>query len=494
MSAKKKNALPISRQEDYPQWYLAVIAASELAENSVTRGSMVIRPYGYALWEHMQQILDQLIKQRGHENAYFPLLIPLHMMQKEADHIEGFAKECAVVTHHRLESDRQGQLQPAGLLEEPYIIRPTSEMIIGECFSRWVQSYRDLPLKINQWANVMRWEMRTRMFLRTSEFLWQEGHTAHANEQEAFEHTLMILSMYQDFCRNHLALPMIKGIKPEHEKFPGALTTYCIESLMQDNKALQGGTSHFMGQNFAKSCQIEYSDQDGSRLHAWTTSWGVTTRLVGALIMTHGDDQGLVLPPKIAPFQVVIQPIIRKDADANQIFNYCKEIADELSLQNIRVRVDQHSHHSWTWIKKGVPIRLEIGMKEIEEGKVSYFLRSSGRHKQRLETSKELFITSCKQILENLQQELFESACQRQEQATHHVYNLDDLSKLFEQTQHPGFVYTPLCYNDLVEKQLQDWKASVRFLPLEQDNPNEKYRCTISDEEGAQMMVLARAY
>jgi prolyl-tRNA synthetase len=327
---KPRTAITPTREENYAEWYQQVVKAADLAENSAVRGCMVIKPWGYALWENMQRALDDMFKATGHQNAYFPLFIPLSFLQKEATHVEGFAKECAVVTHHRLEMGPEGKLIPAGELEEPLIVRPTSETIIGDAFARWVQSYRDLPLLINQWANVVRWEMRTRMFLRTTEFLWQEGHTAHATAEEALEETMRMLAVYADFAENWLAVPVIQGEKTAGERFPGADHTFCIEAMMQDRKALQAGTSHFLGQNFAKASDIKFLDSQGVQQHAWTTSWGSSTRMIGSLIMTHSDDDGLVLPPKVAPAHVAIIPIFRNDEDKPRVLEYCNAVAREL--------------------------------------------------------------------------------------------------------------------------------------------------------------------
>ncbi|MDP6445702.1 MAG: proline--tRNA ligase, partial [Pirellulaceae bacterium] len=329
----KKNAIQPSRADDYPEWYQQVIKSADLAENSDVRGCMVIKPWGYAIWENMQRVLDGMFKDTGHENAYFPLFIPMSFLEKEAEHVEGFAKECAVVTHHRLEPGPEGGLVPAGKLEEPLIVRPTSETIIGSTFARWVQSYRDLPILLNQWANVVRWEMRTRMFLRTAEFLWQEGHTVHATEAEAVAETDQMLGVYAKFAEEYMAMPVICGEKPACERFPGAVNTLSIEAMMQDRKALQAGTSHFLGQNFARAQEIKFSDQNGEEVYAWTTSWGVSTRLVGALIMTHGDDDGLVLPPRLAPKHVVLLPIYRKDEERPQVLEYCDSLRRELEQQ-----------------------------------------------------------------------------------------------------------------------------------------------------------------
>src|SRR5688572_24560473 len=326
---KPKTAITPTREENYSEWYQQVIAGADLAENSPVRGCMIIRPWGYALWENMQRALDDMFKATGHENAYFPLFIPLSFLQMEASHVKGFATECAVVTHHRLEAGPDGKLVPTGELEEPLIVRPTSETIIGEAFSRWVQSYRDLPLLINQWANVVRWEMRTRLFLRTAEFLWQEGHTAHATREEAVEETMRMLDVYAEFAEAWMAMPVIKGEKTAGERFPGADRTFCIEAMMQDRKALQAGTSHFLGQNFAKASQIQFLDRNGEHQHAWTTSWGASTRLIGAILMTHSDDDGFVLPPKLAPQQVVIIPIYRSDDEKGRVLEYCRKRSEE---------------------------------------------------------------------------------------------------------------------------------------------------------------------
>src|SRR5690606_13909614 len=370
-----RTAITPTREENYAEWYQQVIRAADLAEPSPVRGSMVIKPWGYSLWENMQRALDDMFKATGHQNAYFPLFIPLSFLQKEAAHVEGFAKECAVVTHHRLEAGPDGALVPSGELEEPLIVRPTSETIIGDAFARWVQSYRDLPLLINQWANVVRWEMRTRMFLRTAEFLWQEGHTAHATREEALEETRRMLDVYATFAEQWMAMPVIKGEKTAGERFPGAEQTWCIEAMMQDRKALQAGTSHFLGQNFAKASGIQFLDQQGQHQYAWTTSWGSSTRLIGGLLMTHSDDDGFVLPPRLAPALVVMRPIGRREEERPRVLEYCHAVAAELRAQRyaenpIRVIVDERDERGgeklWHWIKKGVPLRLEIGPRDIE--------------------------------------------------------------------------------------------------------------------------------
>lgn len=380
---KRRTAIEPTR-EDFSGWYQSVIKEADLAESSSVRGCMIIKPWGYALWEKIQGHLDAAFKSMGVDNVYCPLLIPMQAMQKEADHVSGFAMECAVVTHTRLQKDAEGQLSPTSPLEDPYIIRPTSEIIIGEMFSRWVSSHRDLPIRVNQWANVMRWEMRPRAFLRTSEFLWQEGHTVHQSATEAEEETRQMIRYYHQFITEMLAIFTIEGEKPESERFPGAEMTLCVEAVMQDGKALQMGTSHFLGQNFARANNISYSDSNGQDCHAWTTSWGMSTRLIGGLIMSHGDDDGLLLPPRIAPQHVVIIPIIHDQAMAGQIISYCQNIATQLSAityhdQPLRVQIsDQRlkgGAAAWHWVKKGVPIRLEVGRREMEAGTMTVFQR-----------------------------------------------------------------------------------------------------------------------
>jgi len=383
MTKPAKTAITPTRAENFPEWYQQVIKAADMAENSPVRGCMIIKPYGFAVWENVQRIFDGVIKDNGVENAYFPLLIPMEFIAREAQHVEGFAKECAVVTHHRLEADGQGGLQPGGKLEEPYVIRPTSETIIGDAMARWIQSYRDLPMKLNQWCNVMRWEMRTRLFLRTSEFLWQEGHNAFANAEEAREDTLKMLEAYADFAENVLALPVIKGEKTPDERFPGAVATFTIEAMMQDGKALQAGTSHDLGQNFAKSSGITFQNKDGNEEYAYTTSWGISTRMIGALIMVHGDDDGMIMPPRIAPYQVVILPVLKDEGTEGAILESCKALEKDLKAKGIRVRLDTRDMRTpdkmWDAVKKGVPVRVEIGGREAAEGQVTFVRRDLGR-------------------------------------------------------------------------------------------------------------------
>ena len=380
MSAKAKTAITPVRDENYPEWYQQVVKAADLAEASPVRGCMIIKPWGCALWEQFQHVLDGMFKATGHQNAYFPLLIPKRFLEKEAEHVEGFAKECAVVTHHRLEAGPDGGLVPAGELDEPLVVRPTSETIIGEAFSRWIESYRDLPLLINQWANVVRWEMRPRLFLRTTEFLWQEGHTAHATADEAIEHTSRMLDVYADFCENWMAMPVLRGRKSEAERFPGADDTLCIEAMMQDRKHCRPGTSHFLGQNFSRAQDIIYLSDQGERVHCWTTSWGVSTRLIGGLIMTHADDDGLVLPPRLAPIHVVILPITFKADDPEAVMHVLPAaggglwVRIEYAGRRIGVKIDDRDmrggEKTWSWVKKGVPIRLEVGPRDMAEDSV----------------------------------------------------------------------------------------------------------------------------
>lgn len=385
MSKKSKTAITPTREENFPIWYQEVIKAADMAENSPVRGCMTIKPYGFAVWEHMQRIFDGMIKKLGVENAYFPLLIPLEFMSREAEHIDGFAKECAVVTHHRLEADPENgglRAAPDAKLAEPYIIRPTSETIIGEAMSRWIQSYRDLPMKLNQWCNVMRWEMRPRVFLRTSEFLWQEGHNAFETAEEAQADAQKMLEAYREFAEDYLALPVITGEKTKEETFPGAESTLTIEAMMQDGKALQAGTSHYMGQNFAQSIGIKFQGRDGNEDYTYTTSWGISTRLIGAMIMCHADDDGMIMPPKVAPHQVGIIPIIKDEADEERIRAYVDRLHNQLINLGIRVFVDYSDNRigdkMWGMVKKGIPLRVEIGAREVDEGTLTHVRRDVG--------------------------------------------------------------------------------------------------------------------
>ncbi len=502
--ANTKTAITPTRAEDYPEWYQQVIKAAELAENSPVRGCMVIKPWGYSLWENMQGVLDKMFKDTGHRNAYFPLFIPVSYLEKEAEHVEGFAKECAVVTHSRLEL-KDGKLVPASPLEEPLIVRPTSETIIGEMYSKWVQSYRDLPILVNQWANVVRWEMRTRLFLRTAEFLWQEGHTAHATKEEAIEETNKMLRVYEDFAQNYMAMPVICGQKTEGEKFPGAVTTYCIEAMMQDRKALQAGTSHFLGQNFAKASNIRYLSENGTQEYAWTTSWGVSTRLIGGLVMTHSDDNGLVLPPRIAPTHIAILPVIRDEATASQVMEYCKKLECELSSltydgKPLRVELDARDirggEKSWGWVKKGVPIRLEVGPRDIASDSLFMARRDDGSKKS---ISRTEFVATVSDILTQIQNNLFARALKYREDNTVKIDSKQDFYDFFTPKNskkpeiHGGFAMAHFDGSAEVEDMLrQDLKVTVRCIPL--GGEKEEGVCPFSGRPSKQRVVFAKSY
>jgi prolyl-tRNA synthetase len=496
-----KTAINPTRAENYPQWYQEVIAAAEMAENSPVRGCMVIRPWGFAIWERLQRELDKQIKATGAQNAYFPLLIPVKYLAKEAEHVEGFAKECAVVTHHRLESDGKGGLKPAGELEEPMVIRPTSETIIGEMMAKWVQSYRDLPLKLNQWANVMRWEMRTRLFLRTSEFLWQEGHTAHATESEANAHSREILDLYSQFAENFLAMPVITGEKTITERFPGAVDTYCIEAMMQDGKALQAGTSHFLGQNFAKASGIKFSDQAGDQHLAWTTSWGVSTRLIGGLIMTHADDDGMVCPPTLAPQQIIIQPIYKTDAERDEVLKYCNDICTELETVNwqdeaLRAHIDDRDlrggEKSWGWVKKGVPLRLEIGPRDVAKNAVCLKRRDQAANEKTFLSVAD-FTSSVSDILTDMQSGLLNKAKKQLSEKTVEINSLDEFKNFFkDESASPGFA---ICYaKDCTELDdyIKPYKVSARCIPLAQSG--ESGKCIFTGSDTNTKIIFAKAY
>jgi prolyl-tRNA synthetase len=506
MAKQPQNAISPSRAENYPEWYQQVVKAADLAENSDVRGCMVIKPWGYALWENIQRRLDAMFKATGHENAYFPLFIPMSFLEKEAQHVEGFAKECAVVTHHRLEPDGKGGLRPApsALLEEPLIVRPTSETIIGATFARWVQSYRDLPILINQWANVVRWEMRTRLFLRTTEFLWQEGHTVHATESEAREETMRMLGVYTDFAEHTMAMPVIKGEKTAGERFPGAVSTFTIEALMQDRKALQAGTSHFLGQNFSRAQNIKFQDENGQEVFGWTTSWGVTTRLIGALTMVHGDDDGLVLPPKLAPAHIVILPIFRSDDEKAEVLPYCAKLEHELASQTyagepIRVRIDNRDirggDKKWQWVKRGVPIRVEVGPRDIAGGKVSF-----GRRDQfgRLESPRGEFVANIAKTLDDIQHTLLARAIKAREDSSVRIESLKEFEAYFtpkneEQPEiHGGLAYCHFVESAEMDEILKKLKVTVRCIPL--DGDEEQGKCIFTGKPSQRRAVFAKAY
>ena len=507
MTSKQKNAIQPTREENYTEWYQQVIKEADLAEHSSVRGCMVIKPWGYGIWENMQKILNEKIKETGHQNAYFPLFIPLSLIETEAKHIEGFAKECAVVTHTRLEKDKEGKLIPVDKLENPLIVRPTSEMIIGQTFAKWIESYRDLPLLINQWANIVRWEMRPRLFLRTTEFLWQEGHTVHATSEEANKEALDILGLYSDFAENILAMPLIKGVKTESEKFPGAVATYTFEAMMQDRKALQAGTSHFLGQNFSKSCDIKFTSEKGTEEYGWMTSWGVTSRLIGAVIMAHSDDDGLVLPPKIAPAHVVLLPVIRGEETKDKVLNFCSKIADELKKQSfgegkIEVIIDTRDirggEKKWQWIKKGIPLRIEIGPRDIEKNSFPMARRDKA-HSDYNFLSKEELLKEVKNILEDIQKNLFFKAKQFMQENIVDIKTKDELYAFFtpknEQNPeiHGGFALCHLADSPENEKILKE-ELSVSFRCLPFDLGQETGKCLFTGSECAQKVLIAKAY
>lgn len=476
-----KTGISPTRSEDYPGWYQQIVRAADLAENSPVRGCMVIKPWGYALWENMQGVLDGMFKETGHENAYFPLFIPKSFLEKEAEHVEGFAKECAVVTHHRLEPGADGGLVPAGKLEEPLIVRPTSETIIGHMFAKWIESYRDLPLKINQWCNVVRWEMRVRLFLRTAEFLWQEGHTAHATKEEALDETRLMLDIYAKFAEEYMAMPVVKGEKTEGERFPGADMTLSIEAMMQDRKALQAGTSHFLGQNFSKAQDIKYQNADGGESFAWTTSWGVSTRLVGALIMTHSDDDGLVLPPRLAPKHVVICPVIRKEEERAEVMGYCTALAKELGDvqydgKRVAVFVDDSDKRGgekkWFHIKRGVPIRLEVGPRDIKND--SLFVGRRDQPKS-FGMPRAEFVERVSEILDEMQQGLFDKALKLRTDNTQQINSFDEFKAFFTPKNegkpevHGGFAECYFVDCPETDAMLVPLKVTPRCAPVGQD-------------------------
>uniref|UniRef100_A0A7C4VSC9 Proline--tRNA ligase n=1 Tax=Desulfatirhabdium butyrativorans TaxID=340467 RepID=A0A7C4VSC9_9BACT len=505
-SANDKPAISPTREEDYPEWYQQVVRVSDMAEKSPVRGCMVIKPWGYALWENIMRVMDDMFKRTGVKNAYFPLFIPLSFLQKEADHVEGFATECAVVTHHRLEKNAEGALVPASELTEPLVVRPTSETIIGDAFSKWISSYRDLPLLVNQWANVVRWEMRTRIFLRTSEFLWQEGHTAHATEAEARERTRMMLDVYADFVENYLAMPVIRGCKSPAETFPGAVETQCIEAMMQDRKALQTGTSHFLGQNFARASDIRFQSRDEKEEYAWTTSWGSSTRMIGGVIMTHGDDNGVVLPPRIASSHIALLPIYRTDTERSAVLTYVNELAEQLRrisyhYRCLQVEVDDRDiggARGWEWIKKGIPLRVEIGPRDLAKDGVMVARRDrSPRDKQSMQRNE--FLSTVTDILEDIQRGLFERALQFQKKHTHPIDDPEAFRTFFTPKNpdkpeiHGGFALSHWCGDAACEAQIkQDLTVTIRCIPF--DAPEEGGTCICCGKPSPRRVVFAKAY
>ena len=511
---KIRHALTTTREGDFAAWYQEVISEAEMAEESGVRGCMVIKPWGYGIWERIQKLMDARIKLAGVDNCYFPLFIPLSYFAKEAEHVEGFAKEMAVVTHHRLIGDGKGGLvpDPEAKLEEPLIVRPTSETVIGAAMARWVQSWRDLPLLTNQWANVVRWEMRTRMFLRTSEFLWQEGHTAHADRDDAMAETLRALEMYRDFAESELAMPVIAGEKPENERFPGAVATYSIEAMMQDGKALQAGTSHYLGTGFAEAAGIQYQNKEGQQAHCHTTSWGVSTRLIGGVIMTHGDDDGLRVPPAIAPHQIVILPMLRDNDEDEALLAYCenlrKTLAGHMALHEpIRVLLDKRpgkaTQKRWAWVKKGVPLILEIGGRDAASGQVSVLRRHRlWREDGKVDfepLARDEFVTAAGKELECIQQELFQEAREKRDANIHRgIGTLDELAAFFDdKARYPGWVElgwsrpTGAALEDVV-KRLKALKLTIRNTPMDAAKPSGT--CPFTGEPAVETIYVARAY
>lgn len=503
---KKRTAIEPTREQDYPEWYQQVIKAADLAENSPVRGCMVIKPWGYSLWENIQQNMDKMFKDTGHTNAYFPLFIPVSYLEKEAEHVEGFAKECAVVTHSRLVPGEDGKLVPASPLEEPLIVRPTSETIIGEMYARWVQSYRDLPILINQWANVVRWEMRTRLFLRTAEFLWQEGHTAHATEAEAVEETEKMLEVYRVFAEEYMAMPVITGLKTEGEKFPGAVNTYCIEAMMQDRKALQAGTSHFLGQNFSKASGIKFLSEGGVQEYAWTTSWGTSTRLIGGMIMTHSDDDGLVLPPRLAPLHVIILPVLHDESAKNSVLEYCESLKKEIAAKTyagreVRVDIDKRDlrggEKMWGWVKKGVPLRVEVGPRDIAKDSLFVARRDTDEKKP---VSREEFVANLPALLQEIQDNLFARAKKYRDENSAEITNKEDFYAYFtpknekKPEMHGGFAFADYDGSEEVEDMLRkDLKVTVRCIPLEGGKPKGD-KCIFTGNPAKYRAVFAKSY
>jgi prolyl-tRNA synthetase len=506
MSKPVQTAITPTREQDYPEWYQQVVKAADMAERSPVRGCMVIKPWGYSLWENIQREMDDMFKATGVKNAYFPLFIPLSFMEKEAEHVEGFAKECAVVTHHRLEKGPDGRLVPGGELAEPLVVRPTSETIIGDSFSKWVSSYRDLPILINQWANVVRWEMRTRIFLRTSEFLWQEGHTVHATAEEALERTRMMLEVYARIAEEYLAMPVIKGSKSAAERFPGAVDTQCIEAMMQDRKALQAGTSHFLGQNFARASNIRFQTAEETEALAYTTSWGSSTRLIGGLIMIHADDDGLIVPPKIAPAHIALIPILHQEESRAKVLAYTEQLAAALRAipyhgRPLRVEVDTRDlggARGWEWIKKGVPLRLEIGPRDMAKDAV-FVARRDRAHRDKESMPRETFIGRVAEILDDIQNTIYTRARDFRETHTRQIDQKSDFDAFFTPRNadkpeiHGGFALSHWCGRAECEARIkEDLTVTIRCIPF--DLAAEKGACICCGETSAQRVIFAKAY
>lgn len=504
-----KTAISPRRDEDFPEWYQQVVRAADMAENSDVRGCMVIKPWGYGLWENIQRQMDAMFKATGHKNAYFPLFIPISYLEKEAAHVEGFAKECAVVTHHRLEVGADGKMRPAPAAEltEPLVVRPTSETIIGATYAKWVQSYRDLPILINQWANVVRWEMRPRVFLRTAEFLWQEGHTAHETSQEAIEETERMLGVYETFARDHLAIPVYTGEKSESERFPGAVKTLCIEAMVQDRKAIQAGTSHFLGQNFAHASGIKFQSREGREEYAWTTSWGVSTRLIGTLIMAHADDDGMVIPPRVAPTHVVILPVTPKPDSREAVLAAAEKLAAELRAQQFHgaplvVEVDRRDLgggvKSWEWIKKGVPVRIEIGPRDLASGTVALARRDRGVKEKEFVPAAEV-PGQIVGILQSIQDGLYAKALAYRDAHTKLVDTKEDFYTFFTAKNpnkpeiHGGFARAHWCGSPKCEEVIKtDLKVTIRCIPF--DAAEEDGKCVVCGQPSKRRVLWAKSY
>ncbi|MDR1613497.1 MAG: proline--tRNA ligase [Planctomycetota bacterium] len=509
MAKVPATAITPTRSEDYAEWYQQAVRAADMAEASPVRGCMVIKPWGYSFWENIQRDLDRMFKATGHVNAYFPIFIPKSFLEREAEHVEGFAKECAVVTHHRLEAGPDGGLIPAGELEEPLVVRPTSETIIGAMYAKWVQSYRDLPILINQWGNVVRWEMRTRLFLRTAEFLWQEGHTAHETEAEAREETRRMLEVYREFAEDYLAIPVLTGVKTSNQRFPGAVETLCIEAMMQDRKALQSGTSHFLGQNFAKASGIRYQSRAGREEYAWTTSWGFSTRMIGGAVMAHGDDDGVVMPPRLSPAHAVILPVFRGEEERQSSIAYAEGIAGDLRRRltawggPVEVIVDRRDMNAgekgWEWVKKGIPLRVEVGPRDIGKNAVFVARRDRGP-KEKYGQGRDEFIAAVPALLKEMQDGMFARAAAYQAENTRDLDDLDAFRAFFTPENpekpeiHGGFAMSHWCGDEACEgKVTAELSAAIRCVPFNHEATGPG-KCVVCGKPSKGRVPFAKAY